>query len=125
MLRDLENELLAIVGGLKGVENGRELVGIELDIDDGTNNLVDLAITDTGGAGEPAESRGLEVEAGRANGATGGRREGGTSRPGEGGNAAAKGKSFASASIDLNWRIATPYIQFFGGNSPLEHLDDD
>ena len=28
--RDLENELLAIVGGLKGVENGRELVGIEL-----------------------------------------------------------------------------------------------
>lgn len=29
--RDLEDELLAIVLGLKGVENGRELVGIELD----------------------------------------------------------------------------------------------
>jgi len=29
--RDLEDELLAIVGGLKGVENGGELLGIELD----------------------------------------------------------------------------------------------
>lgn len=29
--RDLEHELLAIVGGLKGVENGGELLGIELD----------------------------------------------------------------------------------------------
>jgi len=29
--RDLKDELLAIVVGLKGVENGRELVGIELD----------------------------------------------------------------------------------------------
>lgn len=29
--RDLEHELLAIVVGLKGVENGRELVGVELD----------------------------------------------------------------------------------------------
>jgi hypothetical protein len=29
--RDLEDELLAIVDGLKGVENGGELLGIELD----------------------------------------------------------------------------------------------
>jgi hypothetical protein len=33
---DLEHELLAIVGSLKSVENGRELLGVELDIDDGT-----------------------------------------------------------------------------------------
>ncbi len=142
--RDLEDELLAIVDGLKGVENGGELLGIELDcrrrqlhatggcpkgraearepltIDDGTccwiarlakrkqfsrsgsgpldpvaraskltDDLVDLAITNTGSAGKPAEGRG--PEAGRANGATSRRREGGTS-PGEGGNAAARGE---------------------------------
>lgn len=29
--RDLKHELLAIVLGLKGVENGRELLGVELD----------------------------------------------------------------------------------------------
>lgn len=29
--RDLEHELLAIVVGLKGVENGGELLGVELD----------------------------------------------------------------------------------------------
>lgn len=29
--RDLEDELLAIVGGLKGIENGGELLGVELD----------------------------------------------------------------------------------------------
>lgn len=28
---DLEHELLAVVGGLKGVENGRELLTLELD----------------------------------------------------------------------------------------------
>jgi hypothetical protein len=89
MLRDLEDELLAIVGGLDGVENGRKLLGIELDIDDGTNDLVDLAITNTGSAGKPAEGRGSEVEAGRADGATSGRRrERRTACPGEGGNAA-------------------------------------
>jgi len=109
MLRDLEDELLAIFDGLKRVENGGELLGIELDcrprqlhvggscpqgrveatelltIDDGTDDLVDLAVTNTGGAGEPAEGR--SPEAGRANGATSRRREGGTG-PGEGGNAA-------------------------------------
>jgi hypothetical protein len=29
--RDLKDELLATVIGLKGVENGRKLIGIELD----------------------------------------------------------------------------------------------
>jgi len=28
---DLEHELLAVVGGLKGVENGRELLTLKLD----------------------------------------------------------------------------------------------
>lgn len=53
-----------------------------------TNDLVDLAITNTGGAGESAEGRGTEVEGSRADGATGRRRKGGTGSPGEGGNAA-------------------------------------
>lgn len=57
-----------------------------------TDDLVDLAITNTGRAGESAEGRGSEVEGGRANGATSRRREGGTSRPGEGGNAAVEGE---------------------------------
>ena len=179
--RDLEDELLAIVDGLKGVENGGELLGIELDcrrrqlhatggcpkgraearepltIDDGTccwvarlakrkqfsrsgsgpldpvaraskltDDLVDLAITNTGSAGKPAEGRG--PEAGRANGATSRRREGGTG-PGEGGNAAARGgKSFASAinsSQLAHGRVQQAAIRPLGGNSPLEHRDDD
>lgn len=70
-----------------------------------TNDLVDLAITNTGGAGEPGERRGVEVEASRANGATSRRRKRRTGCPGKGGNAAAGGgerKSFALASIGLN-----------------------
>ena len=181
--RDLEDELLAIVDGLKGVENGGELLGIELDcrprqlhatggcpdgrvearepltIDDGTccwvarlakrkqfsrsgsgsgpvdpgaralkltDDLVDPAITNTGSAGKPAEGRG--PEAGRANGATSRRREGGTG-PGEGGNAAARGgKSFASAinsSQLAHGRLQQAAVRRLGGNSPLEHRDDD
>lgn len=53
-----------------------------------TNDLVDLAITNTGGAGEAAEGRSTEVEGSRADGATRRRRKGGTGSPGEGGNAA-------------------------------------
>lgn len=53
-----------------------------------TNDLVDLAITNTGGAGESAKGRGTEVEGSRADGATRRRRKGGTGSPGEGGNAA-------------------------------------
>lgn len=134
--RDLEHKLLAIVVCLKGVENGRELFGIELDcrlrqlatnrsrqmrlveaiekltIDNGTcfgqsrlaertifrspnhrvqltDDLVDLALTDTRSAGESLEGRGPDVQAGWANGATSRRREGRTGCPSEGGNAAA------------------------------------
>jgi hypothetical protein len=72
-----------------------------------TDDLVDLAIANAGRAGEPAESRSAEVEAGRANGATSRRREGRTSCPGEGGNAATQGKkNFASVPIEPNWGIA-------------------
>ena len=53
-----------------------------------TNDLVDLAITNTGGRGESAEGRGTEVEASGADGATRRRRKGGSGSPGEGGNAA-------------------------------------
>jgi hypothetical protein len=28
---DLEDELLAVVGGLQGVQNGRDLLGVKLD----------------------------------------------------------------------------------------------
>jgi len=52
-----------------------------------TNNLVDLAITDTRGAGKPRADGVLgEPQAGRAEGAAG---DGRASRPGDGGNAAA------------------------------------
>jgi hypothetical protein len=86
MLRHLEDELLAIVLGLEGVKNGGELLGIELDIDDGTDNLINLAVTNTGRAGESGEGRSAEVEG--ANSPTRHRREGRASRSGEGGNAA-------------------------------------
>jgi len=88
MLSDLKDELLAIVGGLESVQNGGKLLGVELDIDDGTNDLVDLAITNTGRGGEPAEGGGSEVE-GRADRAAARRRKGRTRCPGKGGNAAA------------------------------------
>ncbi len=55
-----------------------------------TDDLVDLAVTNTGGASEPAEGRG--PEGGRADGATSRGRERGTG-PGEGGNAAARGET--------------------------------
>jgi hypothetical protein len=84
--RNLEDKLLAVVLSLQGVENLRQLGAIELDIDDGTDDLVDLADTSGRGAGESA---GRESERGRAKGTSGsGGREGRASRPGEGGNAA-------------------------------------
>lgn len=43
--RNLEDELLAIVLGLKGVQNGRELLSLELDVDDGTDDLMNATIT--------------------------------------------------------------------------------
>jgi hypothetical protein len=43
VLRNLQNELLAVVLGLNGVENGRELLTLELHVDDGTNDLVNLS----------------------------------------------------------------------------------
>jgi hypothetical protein len=83
---DLKDQLLAVVGGLKSVENGRELLTLELDcaralagvspialrwwrrrgersgghtVDDGTNDLVDLAIVLAGlGAGEALDGGG-------------------------------------------------------------------
>jgi len=44
--RDLEDELLAIVGGLKGVENGRELLGVELDYRKGQYRLARYLMVD-------------------------------------------------------------------------------
>ena len=90
---DLEHELLAVVGGLKGVENGRELLTLELDcartlvgsvggialrrwrrrdggggghtVDDGTDDLVDLAIVLAGlGAGEALDGGGERPDGG-------------------------------------------------------------
>jgi peptide chain release factor 1 len=85
MLGDLEDQLLAIVLGLQGVQNGRELSAIELDIDDGTDDLVNFAGTDAG-SGRPSAADG-KSERGRSDG-TGGGRERRASRAGEGGNAA-------------------------------------
>jgi len=34
--RDFQDELVAAIVCLEGVENGRKLLGIELDVDDGT-----------------------------------------------------------------------------------------
>jgi peptide chain release factor 1 len=50
MLGDLENELLTIVLSLNRVENGRELSAIELDVDDGTDDLVNLSGASIGSA---------------------------------------------------------------------------
>jgi peptide chain release factor 1 len=85
MLRNLEDELLTVVLSLEGVENGRELGSIELDIDDGTDDLVNLTSTDAGSR-RPSAADG-ESERSRSDGARSGR-EGRASRPGEGGNAA-------------------------------------
>jgi len=34
--RHFQDELVTAIVGLEGVENGRELLGIELDVDNGT-----------------------------------------------------------------------------------------
>jgi hypothetical protein len=34
--RHFQDELVAAIVGLEGVENGRELLGVEFDVDDGT-----------------------------------------------------------------------------------------
>jgi hypothetical protein len=57
VLRDLKDELLAVVLGLNGVENGRELVTVELHVDDGTNDLVNLSDGTSLRAGEPGQGR--------------------------------------------------------------------
>jgi sugar (pentulose or hexulose) kinase len=55
VLSDLEDQLLVVVGGLKSVQDRRQLGSVELDVDDGTTDLVDLAISNALGAGEPDE----------------------------------------------------------------------
>jgi peptide chain release factor 1 len=55
MLSNLKDELLAAIECLQGVENGRKLLGIELHIDDGSDDLMDLAM-DGLGAGEAQAS---------------------------------------------------------------------
>jgi hypothetical protein len=84
MLGNLEHELLAIVLSLKRVENGGELSAIELDVDDGTDDLVNLAAADARSA-RPSAADG-ESERGRSEGTS--REDGRASRAGEGGNAA-------------------------------------
>jgi len=60
VLGDLKDELLAAILGLEGVENSWELLGIELNIDDGTNDLMNLSVKSRIGAGETS-SGGLET----------------------------------------------------------------
>jgi peptide chain release factor 1 len=84
MLGNLQDELLAIVLSLERVQNSRELGGVELDIDDGTDNLVNLADTSAGGSPSAGDGK---SERSRSDG-TGRGREGRASRAGEGGNAA-------------------------------------
>jgi len=60
VLSDLEDQLLVVVGRLQSVQDRRQLGSVELDVDDGTDDLVDLAISnalrarkpDEGGSGE-------------------------------------------------------------------------
>jgi hypothetical protein len=44
MLRDFEDELLATIVRLEGVQNGWKLVSIEFNVNNGTDNLMDLAM---------------------------------------------------------------------------------
>jgi peptide chain release factor 1 len=60
VLGDLEDELLATVLGGNGVENGRQLLTVELDVDDGTNDLVNSAIGVGLSAGEALAQGGSE-----------------------------------------------------------------
>lgn len=41
---DLENKLVALVVGGQRVENGGQLVGIKLDVDNSSDDLMDLAL---------------------------------------------------------------------------------
>ncbi|KAJ1883594.1 hypothetical protein LPJ66_011018 [Kickxella alabastrina] len=43
MLGDFENKAGAVVEELEGVQDGRKVVLLKLDVDDGTNNLTNLA----------------------------------------------------------------------------------
>jgi len=40
MLGDLQHQSVAAIVCLESVEDGRELLGIEFDVDDGTNDLI-------------------------------------------------------------------------------------
>jgi hypothetical protein len=55
VLSNLENELLAVVLGLNGVENGGKLLTLELHVDDGTDDLVNLSTGSGLSAGEASE----------------------------------------------------------------------
>lgn len=63
MLRDLEDETATLGLGLalgeldvEGVEDGRELIGVKLDVDDGTNDGLDAAGEARGGGRVGASS---------------------------------------------------------------------
>jgi hypothetical protein len=66
MLSNLENQLLVVVLGLQSVENRGKSLAIELDVDDGTNYLMDVAITGSRGRRETSrQGRGEALGDGR------------------------------------------------------------
>lgn len=85
-------------------------------------HLVDLAITDAGGRGEPAVER--ESKGRRLDGTSRGRgREGRPGGPGEGGNAATEeALSAQSTSIGAHGARGPQKSCSRGRDSPLEHL---
>jgi hypothetical protein len=82
-LGNLEDELLVVVLALKRVQNGRELSTIELDVDNGTDDLVNLAGANASAGPSAGDGK---SESGRSEGTS--RKDGRASRAGEGGNAA-------------------------------------
>lgn len=81
-------------------------------------HLVDLAMAGGGGA-RPAGG----AEGGRPQGAARDGREGRPGCPADGGNAAARGKRFASAPIGPNGSRKSLRALYLDANLPLEHPD--
>lgn len=131
MLSDLEDKLVAIVVDVESVENLGQRLALELHcvvvrlptlvdcggrerrrtIDDGTNDLVDLAITNTGSAGESLPC-GRSEERSRANCA-----ESWARSPADGGDATVVGEKtsqllhqslVSSTWNELNWVSPSP-----------------
>ena len=71
VLRDLEHQVVLLVaearvGDGKRVQDPRQLAGRELDVDDGTDDLSDLALRQRGGGGMDVDSGRLDEEEGAA-----------------------------------------------------------